>query len=196
MTQAGDFEMAAVRLRQRPVAFVGISALCDGAPRSHIGESPVRTNEKGRPLREIETRIAIAAPAETVWQVLPDFPRYPEWNPFVRSIAGAPVVGSVLEVEVAPPGGAAMSFRPTVLVAEPASELRWRGKLLVPGIFDGEHYFLVRPGPAGAAEFVHGEAFSGLLVPFFGSVLAKTEAGFAAMNEALKTRCERLAGSV
>ncbi len=31
------------------------------------------------------------------------------------------------------------TFRPTVLVAEPNRELRWLGRLFMPGPFDGEH---------------------------------------------------------
>jgi hypothetical protein len=34
-----------------------------------------------------------------------------------------------------------MSFSPTILAVRPAKELRWRGRLLLPGIFDGEHAF-------------------------------------------------------
>jgi len=34
-----------------------------------------------------------------------------------------------------------MTFRPTILKAEPERELRWLGRLLLPGLFDGEHVF-------------------------------------------------------
>jgi len=36
-----------------------------------------------------------------------------------------------------------MTFRPTILKAEPNRELRWLGHLLVPGLFDGEHIFTI-----------------------------------------------------
>lgn len=40
-------------------------------------------------------------------------------------------------------------------------------------------------------KVVHGERFSGVLVPFAKSSLdGRTKAGFVAMNEALKTRAE------
>ena len=38
-----------------------------------------------------------------------------------------------------------MTFRPTVLAVNPGRELRWRGQLLLPGIFAGEHSFLIEP---------------------------------------------------
>jgi hypothetical protein len=84
-----------------------------------------------------------------------------------------------------------MVFRPLVLAAEPVRELRWRGKLLIPGLFDGEHYFRLEPLPGGATKLVHGENFSGLLVPMFRRSLEHgTRAGFVMMNEALRTRVE------
>ena len=43
-----------------------------------------------------------------------------------------------LEVEIEPPGGRRMKFKPKVLAARPGRELRWLGKFLLPGLFDGE----------------------------------------------------------
>ena len=74
----------------------------------------------------------------------------------------------------------------------PGEELRWRGRFLLPGIFDGEHYFRLEAAAPGVARLVHGERFSGLLVPLFKSSLDReTRAGFEAMNAALKTRVEQ-----
>ena len=95
-----------------------------------------------------------------------DFPGHNRWNPFVRSIEGTPRVGEPLNVVVQPPGGRAMRFRPRVLAVEPAKELRWKGKLFVQGLFDGEHIFLLEAKPNGSVLFQQGEIFSGLLVPF------------------------------
>lgn len=139
---------------------------------------------------EIRTGIDIAASPARVWQVLLDFPAHAEWNPFVRSIAGKAQAGERLAVQVQPPGGRAMRFQPRVLAARDAQELRWRGQLLFPGLFDGEHFFLLEPTPQGT-RFTHGERFSGLLVPMARSSLeGGTRAGFEAMNRALKARAE------
>jgi len=61
--------------------------------------------------------------------------------------------------------------------------------LLVPGIFDGEHYFELTETSAGV-RLAQGELFTGLLVPLLSSMLAGTAKGFAAMNQALKARAE------
>lgn len=148
-------------------------------------------------MHEITTEIEIESSAEKVWSILTDFPSYPEWNAFVRSIAGVAKVGHRLAVFIQPEGGKGMTFRPTVLTVIPNQELRWLGRLLLPGIFDGEHYFQIIPLAPGSSEirrvrFVHGESFSGLLVPFAKSSLdAGTKAGFIAANKAIKARAER-----
>jgi hypothetical protein len=98
--------------------------------------------------------------------------------------------GSRLAVHIAPPGKSGMRFKPTVLTANPERELRWLGRLLLPGIFDGEHYFLLEPIGSDRTRLTHGERFSGILVGVFGGTLSATEDGFKAMNEALKQRPE------
>ncbi|WP_425259105.1 SRPBCC family protein [Rubrivivax sp. RP6-9] len=143
-------------------------------------------------MEHIRTEIDIAASPAAVWHVLTDFPAYPAWNPFVRSIRGSQAPGSPLHVTVQPEGGKPMSFKPRLLIFEPGKELRWKGRLLAPGIFDGEHYFALSEPSPGTVHFVHGEVFRGLLVPlvFRGAMRAGTERGFAAMNRALQARAE------
>jgi hypothetical protein len=40
-------------------------------------------------------------------------------------------------------------------------------------------------------KFIHGEKFSGLLVPFVRKMLDKTQKGFQLMNESIKKECEK-----
>jgi hypothetical protein len=141
-------------------------------------------------VRALRTEIEIQAPTARVWEVLTDFGSYPDWNPFIRSISGKPREGARLEARIQPPGGRAMTFKPTVLAVTPERELRWLGRLLVPGLFDGEHSFRLEPAGEGRVRFVQSERFGGLLVPLFGKTLEKTERGFEAMNAALKERAE------
>ncbi len=84
-----------------------------------------------------------------------------------------------------------MSFRPTVLVAEPNRELRWLGRLWLPGLFDGEHSFVIEPLLERRVRFLQREQFNGLLVPFLSKMLdGGTRRGFEEMNRALKMRAE------
>ena len=144
---------------------------------------------------QIETNIAINAPAARVWALLTDFSAMPAWNPFIRSISGELAQGARLSVHIAPPGQSGMRFRPTVLALRPERELRWLGRLFISGLFDGEHYFLLDPLGDAQTRLTQGEKFSGFLVGFAGSALSATEAGFKAMNTALKQRAEAHGGN-
>ena len=144
-----------------------------------------------RDLRELRSEIEIDAPPERVWAVVTEFAAYPEWNPFIRRISGELREGARLEVRIEPPGARATTFKPTVRAVERNRELRWLGRLLVPGIFDGEHSLLIEPREGGRSRFVQSERFSGFLVGFVKGTLAKTEGGFEQMNAALKARVEQ-----
>jgi hypothetical protein len=98
--------------------------------------------------------------------------------------------GARLSVEIAPPGGRAMTFRPTVIAVETERELRWLGHLLVPGLLDGEHSFRLEALSEGRTRLTQAETFRGLLVGLFAGTLKKTQSGFAQMNVALKHRAE------
>ena len=81
-----------------------------------------------------------------------------------------------------------MTFRLTVLAVEDGSLIRRRGRLGMPGLFDGEHELRLEPSPDGGARFIQRESFTGLLVPMMPRVLDDTATGFAAMNTALRDR--------
>jgi hypothetical protein len=122
-----------------------------------------------------------------------DFSAYPDWNPFIRRISGKAGVGEKLEAYLEPSRARGMTFKPVVLVADENRELRWIGKILFTGLFDGEHFFQIEPVADGKVKFIQGENFSGLLVGLFAESLDKdTLRGFGEMNEALKTRAERV----
>jgi hypothetical protein len=145
------------------------------------------------PRHELLVETVIEASPERVWAILTDFAAYPEWNPFIRviEIEGDLRVGARLRARIQPSGGKGMTFRPTVLVADPGRELRWIGHLFLPGIFDGEHYFAIRPRSDRTILFQHGEEFRGLLIPSMRKSLDRdTRRGFVEMNEALKARAE------
>jgi hypothetical protein len=77
--------------------------------------------------------------------------------------------------------------------SNPDRELRWLGRLLVPGIFDGEHSLSIEPLESNGSRFVQSERFSGILVGLVKGTLQKTDTGFEQMNAALKERIEQRA---
>jgi hypothetical protein len=141
--------------------------------------------------KQLSAQVDIDASPERVWQVLTDFPAYPEWNPFMTSASGRPTTGSRLVVHLQPVGGRAFTMRPTVLEATPGRRLRWLGHLGVAGIFDGEHSFTIEPHGDGHTRLAQRERFRGLLVPLLARSLDRhTLPAFDLMNQALKHRAE------
>lgn len=140
----------------------------------------------------LETSIEIDAPVEDVWATFGDFARWPEWNPFVVELTGTFEVGERLEARIQPPGGRGMTFKPTVVAYEPPRELRWVGHVLFPGVFDGEHRFVLERIGESRTRFTQSEEFRGALVWLFMGTTGKTRTtlGFEALNRALKERVE------
>ena len=108
-------------------------------------------------MKQIETEIIIDAPIETVWQQLMHFKLYDKWNPFIRSIRGRKEEGHKLQIQLRTSKGKEMSFEPIVLKCKECDEFRWRGKLGIRGIFDGEHYFALEKISVYQTRFIHGE---------------------------------------
>jgi len=149
-------------------------------------------------MKELRTEIEFDGTPEGVWAVLADLPAYPEWNPFIEKIAGELRVGGKLDVRLQPVDERGITLHPTVLAAEPGRELRWIGHLMVPGIFDGEHRFLVEGVGPERVLFMQSERFGGILLPFLWRKIRDggTAKGFRAMNEAIARRvAERRASS-
>ena len=133
----------------------------------------------------ITTHLTLNTPVEQVWTTLTALDEYHHWNPFITSAAGVLEVGERLDITIQPPGARPMRFTPWVTAIESHRYFEWLGRLVVPGVFDGRHSFTLTPLTGGRTLLQQSETFSGALVPFSRSVLARTRDGFNAMNLAL-----------
>lgn len=135
---------------------------------------------------QLHTEIHIKADVKTVWSIFTDFNNYPNWNPFIKSIEGTIKVGEKFQAEIGD-----FRFKPTTKIYEEERELTWLGRLLMPGIFDGQHSFVFTKNSDGTTTLVQSESFSGILVPFMKKKLnSEVKEGFKAMNEQLKELAE------
>lgn len=141
-------------------------------------------------MKSLHAAVDIDAPAERVWQVVGDFGRYPDWNPFIVRAAGEPRVGERLHITIAAPGMKPLSFRPRVLDYEQGRLIRWKGEFKLPGLFDGRHALIVDPLDGGRSRFTTHEDVTGILLPFVGKVMAASQQGFDLMARAVKERAE------
>jgi hypothetical protein len=150
--------------------------------------------------REIEASVEIDAPAERVWHVLSDTPRYGEWNRFVPLVQGELQSGGTLRVRVCPHQAPTLFFKATLIHVEPPFEFRWVGRLadahvlgwpLLPPLFEGEHAFRIEPLSESRVRMVQHETQWGLLLPLLGRwIHSWSVPGFDEMNQALKRRVE------
>ena len=140
---------------------------------------------------ELRTEVEIAAAPPQVWQVLTDLRAYGEWNPFMVEILGELSVGARLAVTCSLPYGRLLRIQPKVLAVRSEHELRWVSRLWLGGLFDAEHFVLLRATPDGHTRFVNGQNVTGILVQYMGRRLTHVARGLVGMNEALRRRCER-----
>jgi hypothetical protein len=164
-------------------------------------------------MHEIVTEIDLHATARRVWAVLTDFPSYRAWNPTIQSIDGTLAQGVRLRLNLRPEAlrlpsrgpvralktfvfrtwcalnGMSIPVRVTKLL--PERELRWTGTLLVPNMFEGEHFFRITERSGGRVHFMQGERYAGLLEPAFREAMeAINRVGMNAVNHALKLHVE------
>lgn len=140
---------------------------------------------------EIVTTIEIEASPQEVWDVLTDFEAFNQWNPSME-ITGTLRKGERLNVVLTLPEQKPQPFQPKVLIADEPTELRWQGRLFVPGLYDGEHRFELEALDDGdRTRLTHAETFRGMLVGFINRRIGEAvRIGFERMNEALKRRVE------
>lgn len=142
-------------------------------------------------MKVVHTEIEINADTERVWNVLIDFEKYDQWNPFINKIVGRAVVGTKIEIHIETRGDKNRKYEPTVTKVEPSRELRWLGRSLIPGFLKGEHIFTIEQLRSKQVRFIHREVFDGFLTSLFGKSLdSDVKKGFEEMNKALKVRVE------
>ena len=142
-------------------------------------------------MKNLHTEITINAPAEKVWNILTDFEKFGEWNPFILSIEGNQEIGAQLKV-VLKNGNGTSVFKPKVLILEKNKSFEWLGSLPIPGLFNGQHHFKLEKISEHQINFIHGEHFSGLLAGIIMKQIGEaTQQSFMAMNKALKERAEK-----
>jgi hypothetical protein len=135
----------------------------------------------------VQSTIEINAPAKDVQAVLFKFADYPSWNPFIVRVDGEVAEGRHVHVTVRPVGKAEISGD-TLVTSVSDRRLTWTGSLAIPGLFSGRHEFLIEELGPDRSVFHNNERMSGLVIPFYD--FKPTQAGFEAMNLALKKEAE------
>ena len=141
-------------------------------------------------MKHLDAHADIDAPPERVWAVITDLARFPEWNPFLVRMEGELRTGARLNLTIKVPEMRPVTFRPRLLAVTPGREIRWRGVTGIRGLFDGIHSLTVEPLPEGRSRFRTHEDVTGVLLPFLGKVMRRSQQGFESLARAVKERAE------
>jgi hypothetical protein len=152
--------------------------------------------------RSIEVHANIAAPLDTVWEILVDFARYYEWNPFLERVdttAKNPLeVGSRIILHARYGAGRLIVCPEEIAAVAPpydgAATLvnRYVSVVTRVGLFQAVRtQVLTATGPA-ATRYLSTARFSGLLAPITRHVLSYDliRSGITTQTEALRRRSE------
>ncbi len=136
---------------------------------------------------EFRARTSIAASPETIWAILVDGGRWPEWDPGVDRIEGRIAAGErVTAYTKLSPGRA---FPVKVSEFQPGRKMVWSSGMPL-GLFKGVRTFTLAPKGDGETEFTLHEVFSGLLLPLIGRSIPDMTENFAQFAAGLKKRAE------
>ena len=143
-------------------------------------------------MREIRTEIEISASAERVWEALCGEPRnLARWGGDILDARGRLEEGGVLTLTFRAGLGGKTKVEAELLRGDPPRELRWRGRLPIPGLFQGGHVFEIVEREGGGVTLIQREIFSGLLAPILlTTLLGGVKGGFRRMNRGIKEHAE------
>ncbi len=137
------------------------------------------------------TTLPIAASAETVWKVLTDFERYPEWNPSLPSISGELRAGSTVALTLGMPGRPSPKVKAKLGDVTPGRRLTWHGNAGADWLFAGDREFLIDAQGDETVLFTHVENVHGVLFPLFRAVMGTAiRRSHDEFNASLKDRAE------
>lgn len=138
--------------------------------------------------------VEIDAPTPFVWDVLLDYPHYPQWNPYTRAVATTLEVGSPIDLTLPKPDGSEGTWvsREYIRVVQPPRLLRYDTGDTFPGLL-GVRDQLITPLPHGRCSYRTFETFTGKYADaVFEAQREYVKNGFDSVAHALRERVEAL----
>ncbi len=149
---------------------------------------------KGNNMREIKTEIEISAPVAQVWGILTNIDDWANWSPIINQSNGNAALGSAVNITMMSKeeGKDGPNYSPVITILDEQKLFRWRAKVLAGFIMTNDKVFELEETASGT-RLIHKELFSGMMVPLFWSSVEKNVPTMLnTMNEALKTKAEKL----
>jgi len=141
----------------------------------------------------IDDSVEIDAPAAAVWQVLTDFPRYREWNPFCVTAESTLEPGAPIDMRVKLLGPKEKAQREYIRAVEPGTGFSYTMKPIPLGALHSLRSHTLTPlGDERCRYDSHFELAGWLLPVVTGLMGAALRRGFGQMTAAVATRATQL----
>jgi uncharacterized protein YndB with AHSA1/START domain len=138
--------------------------------------------------------VEIAAPAAFVWDVLVDYPSYPQWNPYTIAVETSLEIGTPIDLTLPDPDGSDGTIlnREFIRIVDPPHHLRYDTGEEYPGLLGARDQWISELGP-DRCSYVTTDELSGELADLVMETNGDwIQSGFDAVAHALKTRAEQL----
>ena len=138
--------------------------------------------------------VEIAAPAAFVWDVLVDYPRYPEWNPYTIAVETSLQMGDSIDLTLPNVDGTDGTFvnREFIRVVAPPHHLRYDTGEEYPGLLGMRDQYISELG-SDRCTYHSTDTLSGELADLVMEANGDwIKAGFDSVARALKARSEQL----
>src|SRR5688572_24096369 len=137
-------------------------------------------------MKQFEATTVIHASPETIWSILMDTSKYPEWDPYCEKIEGDVAVGSKIKAYSKLNPGRAFPLK--VTEASAPAKMTWTGGMPL-GLFRGERTFtLTKYGRV--THFELREVFSGPMLGLIQKSIPDMTEAFETFAAGLKARAE------
>ncbi|MDB5097747.1 MAG: hypothetical protein JWM80_2168 [Cyanobacteria bacterium RYN_339] len=143
------------------------------------------------PAKPVKTEYAVTtvihAPADKIWGILTDTPKYPQWAMGVSNIEGK--VGKDEHIVVHVKFAEEQAFNLTVTDFQPNKQMVWTGGMPL-GLFKAERTYKLTPLADGYVQFDMREAFTGPMAGMIAPSMPDLQPMFDAFGSGLKKRAE------
>ncbi|MEV0293100.1 SRPBCC domain-containing protein [Nocardia sp. NPDC050710] len=141
----------------------------------------------------IDAAVYIDAPADLVWQVITDFPRYGEWNPFVPECKSSLVPGEPIDMLVNVSGSGPRKQREWIRSHTPGRELSYSMKPVPLGTLHSLRSHTVTPVNDNRTRYESHFELNGWFHPVVAAVLGTNlRRGFEGMTAGIQRQAEAL----
>jgi hypothetical protein len=139
-------------------------------------------------MKSFEASSVINATPETIWAILVDGARYPDWDSGVLSVDGRIAPGETIKVvSGANPG---RTFPVKVSESSAPRSMTWTGGMPL-GLFKGVRTFSLAPAGDGTTQFRLREEYTGPLLSMMWRSMPDLGPSIAQFADGLKQRAER-----